>query len=204
MTLPLAGCAAVAVWRTRRAAFAGLAWVGIYLGLCLVQKHRAETALDAIIAARGHHPERINVKPSFGNIVLWRGIYQEEGTYYAVAIRPGWPGDVKVKAGEMAAVLPGPAGDGSPWEGIPGDSTLVLDAARFYHFSGNWVGWHPDFPGTVLGDLRYARLPGEFSPMWGIGFDRTDPDRHVPWMTFRTLSRESLAPLWEMICSRGF
>lgn len=207
MTLPVLVFALIAVfWNSRRASLAGLAWVGLYLCLCLGQKHRAEAALDQLIASRGHTAMRLNVKPSFANILVWRATYQTgDGRYHAAAIRPGWPGDVKVKPGESTPILPGPTADGSTlWEGLPGSSRAVADVRRFYHFSDDWVAWFPGGEGKILGDMRYAQMPDTFKPMWGIGLHPNQPEKHVDWMTFRALSRESFAPLWEMICARGF
>lgn len=206
MTLPLAALAGWAVLRKcRRTAMAGLGWAMIYLAFCIFQQHRATEALETLIASRGHTAERLSVKPSFGNTVVWRGIYLADGQYHAAAIRPGWPGDVRIKAGESIPFLRGPFGDGSdPWHELPGNSTALSDVRRFYHFSSDWVSWHPDANGDVLGDLRYAQMPGDFSPLWGIGIDREKPHSHVSWLTFRRLNKDTFAPLWELISGEKF
>lgn len=205
MTLPLVGFSLLAVLRkSRRAAVAGLGWVSLYLALCVVQQHRATTALKSWIAARGHAAERLSVKPSFGNIVVWRGLYLAEGKYHAAAIRPGRPGDVRLLPGESVPFLAGPAEDARDWQGFPANSTVVSDVRRFYHFSGHWVAWHPHAGGDVLGDLRYASMPADFNPLWGIALDRDHPHNHVEWLTFRKLNRASFAPLWGLIRGREF
>lgn len=201
MTLPLAALSLWAVLRqSRRAAVFGLGWVGIYLALCAVQQHRASTALENWIASRGHTAERLSVKPSFGNIIVWRGLYLADGNYYAAAIRPGRPGDVRlIPGGESVPFLAGPATDAHDWQGFPAHSIAVSDVRRFYHFSGDWVAWHPQAGGDVLGDLRYASMPADFNPLWGIDLDRENPQNHVQWVTFRRLNRASFAPLWALI-----
>jgi inner membrane protein len=205
LTLPLVGFSLLAIIRkSRRAAVAGLGWVAAYLALCVVQQHRATTALENWIASRGHTAERLSVKPSFGNIVVWRGLYLADGTYYAAAIRPGRPGDVRLIPGESVPFLAGPGIDGQDWQALPADSTVVRDVRRFYHFSGDWVAWHPHAGGEVLGDLRYASMPADFNPLWGIALDRENPQNHVQWVTFRRLNRASFAPLWGLIRGRGF
>ncbi|MFN0128077.1 MAG: metal-dependent hydrolase [Verrucomicrobiales bacterium] len=205
MTLPLAALSLLAVLRkSRRAAIAGLGWVGFYLALCVVQQHRASVALGNWIAFRGHTAERVSVKSSFGNIIVWRGLYLAEGNYYASAIRPGRPGDVRLIPGESVPFLAGPATDDHDWQGFPARSTAVRDVRRFYHFSGDWVAWNPQAGGEVLGDLRYASMPAEFNPLWGIDLDRDNPQNHVQWVTFRRLNRTSFAPLWALIRGQGF
>ncbi len=205
LTLPLAVLALWAIFRKSRSmAAAGLGWAGIYLTLCVVQQHRAAATLENWIASRGHTADRVLVKPSFGNIIVWRGLYLADGHYHAAAIRAGRPGDVRLIPGESVPFLAGPAADFRDWQGLPANSTAVRDVRRFYHFSSEWVSWHPDAVGDVLGDLRYAQMPGDFRPLWGIEFDRAEPQKHVDWLTFRSLNRTTFAPLWELICGRGF
>jgi inner membrane protein len=206
MTVPLILAAVFAVVRrARRAALCGLIWAGFYLALCVHQKSRVEAALHDHLASAGIQAVRTNVKPSFGNIVVWRATWLAGGVYHAAAIRPGLPGDIRFKAGDSEPFLMPPIGDGSvEWQGLPGDSTLVEDVRRFYRFSDGWVAWFPGKEGTVLGDMRYARLPNEFQPLWGITLARESPQAHAGWATFRQLNRDEFRPLWEMICGRGF
>ena len=38
---------------------------------------------------RNHLPERVFVKPSFGNLVVWRTVYLNDDRFYVDAIRAG-------------------------------------------------------------------------------------------------------------------
>lgn len=208
MTLPLLILVLWAVFRkSRRLATIGLGWAAFYLSLCVIQHHRAMTALEGWIASRGHTAERITVKPSFANIVVWRGLYLAGGEYHCAAIRPGLPGDVRLKAGESTPWLAGPADASTDWQGLPAGSTAVNDVIRFYHFSSGWVSWNPvegSASDSVLGDLRYAKLPYTFGPLWGIGLHRENPARHADWLTFRDSRANEFVPLWELIRGNGF
>jgi inner membrane protein len=75
-TLPLAALVAASVLR-KDPLFArlGLAWGAFYLALATAQHFAAIDMGRAIAAARGHAPQRLEVKPSFGNILVWKTIY---------------------------------------------------------------------------------------------------------------------------------
>jgi inner membrane protein len=94
----------IGIWRNKR-------FLGI-LGTCLaltygflaeVQHERAAHQQYELCAQRGHVAERTYVMPSFGNILLWRSIYEYQGHYYVDGVRLGvtttvYPGDCFVKA----------------------------------------------------------------------------------------------------------
>ena len=89
----------------RKQVFARLAlvWAGVYLALGAVQHEAAWKMGRSIAETRGHTPVRLEVKPSFGNIVVWKSLYEAEGRYYVDAVRgwhctAGFRGDIRVKA----------------------------------------------------------------------------------------------------------
>ena len=51
----------------------------------------------------------------------------------------------------------------------------------------------------VVGDLRYAALPQSVKPLWGIRVDRESPDAHVPFESFREVTKEERASLLRML-----
>ena len=67
--------------------FFSIGWIIFYLSLGFVQYERALTAAYDLAESRGHNPERLTLKPSFGNLILWKSIYQHEQTFYVDAIR---------------------------------------------------------------------------------------------------------------------
>ncbi len=198
LTLPLAW-GAVLAWRgaRRRPAFLAAGWVACYLGLCLLQQHRASNAVRHWAATQGHEPSRLTVKPSFGNIMVWRGLYVNAGRCQVVCVRPGITegtcvlGVASVEMVEPSRPLP-------PLSALRQGSVQALDVLRFQHFSDDWLGVHPEHPG-VIGDLRYATLPDRISPLWGIVIDPSMQDHHVKVAVFRRADRETWATLWRMI-----
>lgn len=201
VTLPLLVLAIIALVRnSTRLAIWGLGWVALYLGMAVIQKSRAESALAALVAERGQIAVRATVKPSFGNILLWRAIYEENGIYHADAIRCGF-GPVQICEGATVTRVVLPSRDAA-WESLPAGSIQLGDLFRFAHFSDQWIAWHPTEP-NVIGDLRYAQLPNEISPLWGIKFDRASPEKHVQMTTHRRTDSAAWKELWDMICGRG-
>lgn len=67
----------------------GLAIAAIYLVFGWTQLQRAEAVATTLAASRGHTVEQLIVKPTLGNLVLWRSIYETDGKFYVDAIRVG-------------------------------------------------------------------------------------------------------------------
>jgi inner membrane protein len=87
-------------------------------------------------------------------------------------------------------------------EGLPPESVLAGDLARFDHFSDGYLAWHPEEAG-VIGDLRYGALPQSVKPMWGIRVDRGKVGEHVPFETFREIGAEEREELVRMLKGEG-
>src|SRR5690606_34372245 len=91
LTVPVLALLAAAVLRRRVVwARAALLWAVAYLGVGAVQGERAEHAGRVLAETRGHRPERLLAKPSFGNLLVWKVVYQADGRYYVDAVRPAW------------------------------------------------------------------------------------------------------------------
>lgn len=82
--------------------------------------------------------------------------------------------------------------------GLPAGSRQERDIRRFFHFSDCWVGGFPDEP-LALGDLRYAALPNEIAPMWGIRLKPDDPEAAVEWISAAGFRQRPWVDLWRMI-----
>jgi inner membrane protein len=202
MTLPLAVLAVLA-WRRASAVLAscGAVWVCVYLSCCVIQQHRARVAVDAFAAEMGHEARRLTVKPSFGNIMVWRGLYLHGGDCHVVCVRPGLSGGVAL-LGTVRAPLLEMDKLPPPLDKVPPGSVLAQDIGRFSHFSDGWLGLHPEHP-HVIGDLRYATRPDQISPLWGIATDPARTDRHVKFETFRRTGGTSWGALWRMVTGQG-
>ncbi len=175
-TGPLLILVLVAFWRgSPRAAQLGLAYALIYLSIGLFQTHRAEALVYEIAADRGHVPAKLTVKPSFGNIVLWKLIYEHDGRYYVDAARLLMSS--KVFEGDSIKALPGD--HGLDW--LQADSTHAVDLQRFRWFSQDYIAQDPNNPYYII-DVRYSMVPNEIKPLWGILLDPAQQDEHVDYV----------------------
>lgn len=169
-------------YRRHRPARIGLSLAGCYLLFGLWQQHNALDSALHLAAQRGHEVERILVKPTLGNLVLWRSIYQTGDRFYVDAIRIA-PGPARVYHGESARqfVLARDRADLSP------DSVLAGDIARFFHLSEDYVVPDPTRE-NVLIDVRYSMLPTETAPMWGIDLNVDSATQHARFRVYRDRS----------------
>ncbi|WP_028670701.1 metal-dependent hydrolase [Saccharospirillum impatiens] len=159
--LLMAGFGIALTRRQAGAARVGVALMLTYLTVGGLQHERVRAQVQSIAAGQGHQPERLVVKPTLGNLVLWRTLYEFDGHYYINAIRAGFgtdaiPGDRTPVLDYQSAFAP-----------LETDSRLFQDIERFHRFASGYLVWHPEQPG-VIGDVRYAMLPHEVAPIWGI------------------------------------
>lgn len=171
---------------TNTAARAGLLLAGVYLSFGWMQLQRVESLTMALAAERGHRIERMVVKPTLGNLVLWRSIYQTDGRLYVDAIRAGLFSDARIYSGDSVKLFD-PARD---MRDLPVTSVLAEDIRRFTLFSDGLVAIWPERP-DVLIDVRYSNLPMTVSPLWGIEMDAAQPDQHAKYMLYRDASSET-------------
>jgi inner membrane protein len=172
-------------WRKTLPARIGLLLAAAYLSVGWFQHQRAEEAMRATIQQRGHEAEKLTVKPTMGNLLLWRSIYRSSGIYYVDAVRLGgtariYPGNT-VRAFDLSRDLPA----------LSPASMLHRDIRRFDFFSDGYLALHPEDPG-LLGDVRYAMLPTSTRPLWGIRLDMQQPEAHAQFETSRQMSRQEI------------
>lgn len=196
-TLPVAGLAAAAVLRRRRAcALAALGWGAAYLGLAAVQAERAEVAAGAVAERRGHAPVRLLAIPSFANTLVWKTLYEHDGRYYVDAIRVA--STVRLFAGESAPVLDVPAE--LPW--LAADSRQARDLERFRAVSNGWLALDPDVAHRVV-ELRYSLVPNRIAPYWALALDPgAARETHARFVTTRERRPEQGLELLDMVLGR--
>lgn len=177
--------------RNKRWTLIGLGWAVAYLLLGAWQNQRAEAAGWALAASRGHEPVRLEAKPGFANLLVWKLVYEYDGHFYVDAIRTGiepkaYPGGRAEKL-ELARHL--------PW--LVSGSTQAEDVERFRWFSNDYLAIQD---GNEVIDVRYSMVPNEIVPLWGIRLDpRADPDEHVGYFTFRRAGPEQVERLLNML-----
>jgi inner membrane protein len=193
-TLPLAAFVAVAAWKKSSAyAWAGLGWAGAYLLIGMWQQSAALALAEKAAAERGHTIVRLEAKPSFANILIWKTIYQTSDRYYVDAARTGiaprfFPG-TSVPTLDVARDF--------PW--LDATSQQARDIERFRYFSQGFVAQDPTEPNRVI-DVRYSFIPNDISPMWSIALaPEGDATRYATYQEHSRNVRASLARLWRMM-----
>lgn len=178
--------------RKRPVAGMGLSLCLLYLVLGYIQLQRAEAVAGELIDSRGHAADRLTVKPTLGNLLLWRSLYIHEGRIYVDAVRVG--AGTRIFEGESVEKF-SPARDLPRLE--PG-SVLYGDIERFTAFSEGYVALQRAEP-HVLGDIRYSMLPHSVEPLWGIVFDPARPGVHADYRFFRDHSPETRQTFLDML-----
>lgn len=194
-------------WRGKSAVPSRIALLlaGGYLLLGWLQHDRAQQEIAKVAADRGHPIERMLVKPTMGNNLLWRSIYESGGQFHVDAVRVGIGaartysgGSVNRYRPEESSITP------------PADSILAADIRRFSDFSDGFVIRHAESESEFesesdnhrLGDIRYAMLPTSTQPLWGIQFDLKHPDRHASYNFYRSMSGGDRKRFFEMLLAR--
>jgi len=196
-TLPVMGLVGLGMVRGNgRWGCAALLWAMVYLGLGAIQHQSALSQVRMLAESRGHAPVRIVVKPTFGNIILWRGVYEADGRFHVDAVRPGpWLATI---AGTSVARLD--TARDFPW--LAPASRQAHDIERFRRFSQNYIAKATDGSARVI-DVRYGFIPTEISALWSIRLDPdAGPDAHTVYETDRAKARQQLQILLRMIFAR--
>ena len=181
--------------RKRLFSFFAIGWAAFYLSLGFVQYERALSAANELAESRGHNAERLTLKPSFGNLILWKSIYQHEQTFYVDAIRAVQSSTVclgeSIKIFNYQQHLPG----------LDKESQQAEDVERFRWFSQDYLGF--DDEKNLVTDVRYSMLPNQIEPMWGLVIDdQRDINEHAIWWTGRDLDQSQLSLFKEMLSGK--
>lgn len=193
-TLPLL-LAVVMAARRRNPAWArvGLAWAVVYMGLGLVQRDAAVDMGYELAARRGHAPLRLEAKPSFANILVWKVVYETDDRFYVDAVRTGlsprvFPGDSVLKL-DLRRDL--------PWLDL--ESQQARDIERFRWFSNGYIARDPDNQRRII-DIRYSMVPNEVDALWSIEL-RPDAGRaeHAAYLVHRDAGPQRGARVWHML-----
>ena len=193
-TLPLVALVVAAVVKRRRVlALVGLAWAVGYLLLGVVQTFRVETAGTALAMTRGHDPSRLTVKTGFGNLLIWKVVYESGGRYYVDAVRAGVEMAVCPGASVPALVLDRDL----PW--LDANSAQVRDIERFRWFSDDYLALDPVNPDRVI-DMRYSVVPNQIEALWGVEVSRdAGLDEHARFVAERRTSADQGDAYWRLL-----
>lgn len=196
-TLPVLLLLAVgAVRRSPRWPQVALVWAACYLAVGAYQHQAADALAHRLARERGHAPVRLEVKPTFANLVVWRSVYEAGDRFYVDALRPGFA--TAVFEGTSIEKLNVPTA--FPW--LDPESQQARDVARFARFSDGFVAKGADGGERII-DVRYAFVPTEIAPLWSIRLDpAAPPTAHVRFETHRNDAANNLRALMEMVLNR--
>ena len=193
-TLPLLVLVLLSAFRGKpRLARIACVWALAYLAIGVAQRERAEAFGERLAAQRGQAPPRVEAKPAFGSLLLWKTIYPADGRYHVDAVRLGlaarsYPGQ-SVAALDLTRDL--------PWLDLA--SQQARDLERFRWFSSGWVALDSARAERVI-DVRYSLLPDRIEALWGIELDpAAAPAAHAAFFTSRDASRERRQRLLAML-----
>lgn len=193
LTIPVLILLAVAVKTNRRRfSFLAVGWIVSYLAVGLVQYERALSSGLKLAQSRGHNAERMTLKPSFGNLILWKSIYQHGDSFYVDAIRAGhtltWCPGESIQIFDYQYHLPD----------LEENSQQREDIERFRWFSQDYLGFQGDK--NLVTDVRYSMIPNQIAPMWGLVIDEQQgTNEHAAWWASRDLDDKSLTLFKEML-----
>ncbi len=174
----------------------GLVFCASYLLLGLWQSQRIEAAAERLAEQRGHWVEAMMVKPTLGNLVLWRSIYIADQRIYVDAIRAG-VGEVLHYPGDSAGLF-------DQRKDLPPMSAATVhyqDIERFVRWSDGFVFF--DEERQLLGDARYSLLPNSLAPLWGLQLSPAHPEQHARYVVFRSMGREQRQQFLNMLMGRA-
>lgn len=195
VTLPLLSLIILSARKKVRCyALIGIAWLGFYFGLSFYQHQRALDEGQKLTETRGLNALKIEAKPSFANILIWKVITTTEDTYYIDAVKIGWN---KPVIWEGSSVQKLSIERDLPW--LDENSQQRKDIERFRWFSTGYIALDKDNPNRVV-DVRYSLLPQEIQPLWGIELSPTARvDQHVKFYNERGDSGRAIDRLWGML-----
>ena len=172
--------------KQRSLALCGIAFCLLYLGFGTLQQQRASLLATHLAESRGHRVHHHVVKPTLGNLLLWRSVYRDEERIYVDAIRLGLFSDALIYHGESLPIF----SFDKDMHWLEPESTLYRDIQRFIQFSDGYVANDPT-QYSVIGDIRYSMLPISTKPLWGIRFDQRALNEHVQYQFYRENAKES-------------
>jgi inner membrane protein len=167
-----------------------LAFCFVYMLVGIGSRNAARQTMQRLAETRSQPHERLVVKPTIGNRKLWRSVYLHDGVLYVDAVRLGL-GDAKVYPGTAIPFV-----SVEDFADIPADSVLRHDIERFAAFSDGWIAMQGD---NLIIDVRYSLVPTSLDPLWGIEFDRSKPDQHAQYKSFRNMTPERRAQFMNML-----
>ncbi|MFT5658260.1 MAG: inner membrane protein [Gammaproteobacteria bacterium] len=176
----------------------GLMLASTYLLFGFWQHQNAYDTAQALAQQRGHQVDRLMVKPTMANLVLWRSIYLSGDYFYVDGIRLRFLDEDKIYPGGSAKRFSAEVN----MPDLDPESALNHDINRFLYFSDDYVIIDPQ-RSQVLVDLRYSMLPTGLSPLWGIDMNVESKDQHAAFINYRDSSAETRGRFIDMLLGKA-
>ncbi len=200
-TLPMLTLVILAAAGKQRVfAYAALLWGSFYMALGFVQHERALKIGTELAQQLKGEVIRIQAKPSFANLVVWKVITETKNGYYVDAVKPWLPllsdsGRREVWTGQYIDKLD--ITRDLPW--LDSDTQQARDIERFRWFSDGYIALDRNNPMRVV-DVRYSLLPQQIAPLWGIELEQAAPvEQHADYYTERGDPGSAIRELWRMV-----
>ena len=169
-----------------------LGWAVIYLMIGMYLHNVAINVGKEIAEQRGHTITRIKAKPSFGNLILWKTIYETDNQFYVDATNLLFN---KIIPGESIKKLN--QEEDFPW--LKEESQQYKDIERFKWFSNDFLAVNPQNKNQII-DIRYSSIPNEIGGLWGVQLNPNKHNQeHVEFVSMRSASIERFKVLRDMI-----
>jgi len=170
-----------------------LAWALLYLTTGFIIHHEIKKSAMILAESRNHKIKTLSVKPTLGNLMLWKIIYEYDGYFYTDGIRI-LPSNKTIKGTKIKKLN---VNDDLTW--LNHNSQQAIDLNRFNWFSSNHLAISPSNPNLII-DARYSIMPNEISGLWGIELNKeANQSDHVKFVSNRSLTQKPLKQLWDMI-----
>ena len=192
-TLPLISLIVIATIKKKNIySKIALAWAITYLTLGVYLHNVAINVGKEIAEQRGHIVKRIKAKPSFGNLILWKTIYETDNQFYVDATNLLFN---KIIPGESIKKLN--QEKDFPW--LKEESQQYKDVERFKWFSNDFLAVNPQNKNQII-DIRYSGIPNEIGGLWGVQLNPNKHNQeHVEFVSMRSASIERFKVLRDMI-----
>ncbi len=167
------------IMKNKLITFLGIIYILTYLTFGAFQENRARFIGESIANFRGHESKNLTVKPSLGNLFLWKTIYEHAGFYYVDAVRlfskSEYCQGTKIKKLNLL----------NDFLELDKKSQQYKDIKRFNWFSQGYLG--KGMNKNLITDVRYSAVPNEVDGLWGI---KINPNKtyldHVDWVVNRS------------------
>lgn len=160
----------------------------LYLCIGFFQRQSILSTYASFLQSQQFAPvQRLDAKPSFANLWLWRGIafdghhYRVDSVFKLPFQQPIINIGQVVSALELEDAL----------KIFDDQSRAKRDLERFRFFSDDYLYLHQiDGDIVSIGDLRYSLVPNSIEPLWVIQLDPNNQNGPTPYVTVRNVTEE--------------